>query len=77
MKTFHGLAERQNIASGLPQRLEPTAQKGGRHIEPRIPTMFVIQGHAVVTEDNQAVAAPIAIGYGGEIPGPLGRLIDR
>ena len=59
MKAFQGLAERQNVASGFPQRLESAAQQSGRYIEFGIPAVFVIQGHAVVTEDDQAIAPPI------------------
>jgi hypothetical protein len=76
MKALHGLAKRQNVASGLPQHLQPPAEEGGRYIEAGIPPVFVIQRYTVVTKDDKTVPPPTAIGYRGEIPGLLGRLID-
>src|ERR1035437_8281790 len=77
MKTFNSLAERQNVASGLPQRLQSSAQEVDRYVEVGIPPVFVIQRNTVVTKDCKAIAPPTAIGYRSEIPGFLCRPIDR
>jgi hypothetical protein len=77
MKAFHGLAERQNVGSRLPQYLQSSAQEAGRHVEVGIPSVFVVQRDTVVTEDYKAIAPPTAIGDRGEIPGLLCRPIDR
>ena len=77
MKAFNSLAEWQNVASGLPQRLQSSAQEVDRHVEAGVPPVLVIQRNTMVTKNYKAVTPPTAIGYRSETPDLLCRPIDR
>jgi hypothetical protein len=69
MEPLERFLQWQNRTTHRSQCLQALLQNLRSHVESGSPLMFIFQGGAVITEDQQAVSAPFAVGDEIKYPG--------